>query len=153
MAKSGNKEQTGLRQHLPRVATAQGNGHIRRRARPGARRDCRSRGASPAKGRPRKRCWTRSHGPGGPPKISGAAGEVVFKMDDAEVPADWSQLATDGRGQQVLPQGRRPSGKRGRRVGRQLVPARRAYPAAARARRRAATFGHRPADAGGLRAE
>ena len=30
-----------------------------------------------------------------PAKISGADGEVVFKMDDAEVPADWSQLATD----------------------------------------------------------
>src|SRR3989442_4369788 len=28
-------------------------------------------------------------------KISGADGEVVFKMDEAEVPADWSQLATD----------------------------------------------------------
>src|SRR3977135_2198909 len=28
-------------------------------------------------------------------KISGADGEVVFKMDDAEVPAEWSQLATD----------------------------------------------------------
>src|SRR5436309_15733729 len=34
--------------------------------------------------------WTRR-----PAKISGADGEVVFKMDDAEVPADWSQLATD----------------------------------------------------------
>src|SRR2546425_2079058 len=34
--------------------------------------------------------WTRC-----PAKISGADGEVVFKMDDAEVPADWSQLATD----------------------------------------------------------
>src|SRR5438094_2444259 len=30
-----------------------------------------------------------------PAKISGADGEVVFKMDDAEVPAEWSQLATD----------------------------------------------------------
>src|SRR5205807_6345940 len=30
-----------------------------------------------------------------PAKISGADGEVVFKMDDAEVPSDWSQLATD----------------------------------------------------------
>src|SRR5437879_4949720 len=30
-----------------------------------------------------------------PAKISGADGEVVFKMDDAEVPAGWSQLATD----------------------------------------------------------
>src|SRR5207302_3347187 len=28
-------------------------------------------------------------------KISGADGEVVFKMDDAEVPSEWSQLATD----------------------------------------------------------
>src|SRR3977135_1596636 len=34
--------------------------------------------------------WTRRPG-----KISGADGEVVFKMDDAEVPAEWSQLATD----------------------------------------------------------
>ncbi len=34
--------------------------------------------------------WTRR-----PARISGADGEVVFKMDDAEVPADWSQLATD----------------------------------------------------------
>src|ERR1700694_3230995 len=34
--------------------------------------------------------WTRR-----PAKISGADGEVVFKMDDAEVPAAWSQLATD----------------------------------------------------------
>ena len=34
--------------------------------------------------------WTRR-----PAKISGADGEVVFKMDNAEVPADWSQLATD----------------------------------------------------------
>ena len=30
-----------------------------------------------------------------PAKISGADGEVVFKMDNAEVPSDWSQLATD----------------------------------------------------------
>src|SRR3989449_1551855 len=34
--------------------------------------------------------WTRR-----PAKISGADGEVVFKMDDAEVPAAWSQLATE----------------------------------------------------------
>ena len=34
--------------------------------------------------------WTRR-----PAKISGADGEVVFKMDDAEVPEGWSQLATD----------------------------------------------------------
>src|SRR5436305_3763722 len=34
--------------------------------------------------------WTRR-----PAKISGADGEIVFKMDDAEVPAEWSQLATD----------------------------------------------------------
>ncbi len=34
--------------------------------------------------------WTRR-----PAKISGADGEVVFKMDDAEVPTEWSQLATD----------------------------------------------------------
>ncbi len=34
--------------------------------------------------------WTRR-----PAKISGADGEVVFKMDDAEVPLEWSQLATD----------------------------------------------------------
>ena len=34
--------------------------------------------------------WTRR-----PAKISGADGEVVFKTDDAEVPAGWSQLATD----------------------------------------------------------
>ena len=34
--------------------------------------------------------WTRR-----PAKISGADGEVVFKMDDAEVPAEFSQLATD----------------------------------------------------------
>ncbi len=30
-----------------------------------------------------------------PAKISGADGEVIFKVDDAEVPAEWSQLATD----------------------------------------------------------
>ena len=34
--------------------------------------------------------WTRR-----PARISGADGEVVFKMDDAEVPAAFSQLATD----------------------------------------------------------
>ena len=34
--------------------------------------------------------WTRR-----PAKISGADGEVIFKMDDAEVPSEWSQLATD----------------------------------------------------------
>src|SRR5438093_8255366 len=34
--------------------------------------------------------WTRR-----PAKISGADGEVVFKMDDAEVPLSFSQLATD----------------------------------------------------------
>src|SRR3954467_2733608 len=34
-------------------------------------------------------------GPRRPAKISGADGEVVFKMDDAEVPKTWSQLATD----------------------------------------------------------
>src|SRR5256885_4694357 len=34
--------------------------------------------------------WTRR-----PAKISGADGEIVFKMDDAEVRAEWSQLATD----------------------------------------------------------
>jgi len=34
--------------------------------------------------------WTRR-----PAKISGADGEIVFKMDDAEVPKSWSQLATD----------------------------------------------------------
>ena len=34
--------------------------------------------------------WTRR-----PAKISGADGEVVFKMDDAEVPSAFSQLATD----------------------------------------------------------
>src|SRR5438046_9371291 len=34
--------------------------------------------------------WSRS-----PAKSSGADGEVVFKMDDAEVPAAFSQLATD----------------------------------------------------------
>src|SRR5438067_1600112 len=34
--------------------------------------------------------WTRR-----PAKISGADGEIVFKMDDAEVPSEWSQLATD----------------------------------------------------------
>ena len=34
--------------------------------------------------------WTKR-----PAKISGADGEVIFKMDDAEVPEGWSQLATD----------------------------------------------------------
>src|SRR5205085_9982307 len=34
--------------------------------------------------------WTRR-----PAKISGADGEVAFKMDDAAAPAAWSQPATD----------------------------------------------------------
>src|SRR5439155_14588427 len=67
--------------------------------------------------------WTRR-----PAKISGADGEVVFKMDDAEVPAGWSQLATDV-GVEVFPQGGRSYRERRGGVGAPARPPRRARPA------------------------
>src|SRR6267378_613603 len=95
MAKSGNKEQTGLQAAPATGATAQGNGHH-----PSPRASRRAKGLSIERRVTREGAtaqevldeveWTRR-----PAKISGADGEVVFKMDDAEVPADWSQLATD----------------------------------------------------------
>src|SRR5258708_3232734 len=47
--------------------------------------------------------WTRR-----PAKISGADGEVVFKMDDAEVPAAFSQLATDVAASKYFPKAALP---------------------------------------------
>src|SRR6267143_1249261 len=95
MAKSGNKEQTGLQAAPAAGATAQGNGHH-----PSPRPSRRAKGLSIERRVTRKGAtaqevldeveWTRR-----PAKISGADGEVVFKMDAAEVPAAWSQLATD----------------------------------------------------------
>src|SRR5438132_14099752 len=95
MAKNGNKEQSGLSAAPAAVPAGQGS-----QTQPAAR------AARRTKGLAIERCvtrdgmsaqevldqveWTRR-----PAKISGADGEVVFKMDDAEVPADWSQLATD----------------------------------------------------------
>src|SRR5467141_1666613 len=95
MAKSGNKEQTGLQAAPAAGATAQGNGHH-----PSPRPSRRAKGLSIERRVTREgtmaqevldqvECTRR------PAKISGADGEVVFKMDDAEVPAGWSQLATD----------------------------------------------------------
>src|SRR5438874_11038808 len=95
MAKSGNKEQTGLQAAPAAGPAAQGNGHH-----PSQRSSRRAKGLSIERRVTREGTtaqdvldqveWTRR-----PAKISGADGEVVFKMDDAEVPADWSQLATD----------------------------------------------------------
>ena len=94
MAKSGNKEQSGL-SAAPAAGPAQttSNPSVARAAR-------RSKGlAVERRVTPEGATaqdvldhveWTRR-----PAKISGADGEVVFKMDDAEVPTDWSQLATD----------------------------------------------------------
>src|SRR5437764_13319712 len=94
MAKIMNKEQSGF-SAAPTAASVSGNGHP---AAPRAAR--RSKGLSierrvTAEGATAQDVldqggWTRR-----PAKISGADGEVVFKMDDAEVPAEWSQLATD----------------------------------------------------------
>src|SRR5437764_14883241 len=94
MAKIMNKEQSGF-SAAPTAASVSGNGH------PAAPRAARR-----SKGLPIERRVTREGATadevldqGGwtrrPAKISGADGEVVFKMDDAEVPAEWSQLATD----------------------------------------------------------
>src|SRR5205823_4810419 len=95
MAKSGNKEQSGLSAAPAASPAAQGS-----------QSQAPVRGARRSKGLAIERRvtgegmtaqevldhveWTRR-----PAKISGADGEVVFKMDDAEVPAEWSQLATD----------------------------------------------------------
>src|SRR5437764_10350914 len=94
MAKIMNKEQSGF-SAAPTAASVSGNGHP---AAPRAAR--RSKGLSierrvTAEGATAQDVldqggWTRR-----PAKISGADGEVVFKMDDAEVPKSWSQLATD----------------------------------------------------------
>ncbi|HKC61018.1 MAG TPA: vitamin B12-dependent ribonucleotide reductase, partial [Myxococcales bacterium] len=95
MAKSGNKEQSGFSAAPAAAPVAQGNGH------PAAPRTQRRSKGLPIERRVTREgataeevleevAWTRR-----PAKISGADGEVVFKMDDAEVPADWSQLATD----------------------------------------------------------
>src|SRR6266446_2618903 len=95
MAKSGSKEQIGLQAAPAAAPVAQGNGH------PSVARAVRRGKGLPIERRVTREGataqdvideveWTRR-----PAKISGADGEVVFKMDDAEVPADWSQLATD----------------------------------------------------------
>src|SRR5437764_541668 len=94
MAKSGNKEQSGL-------SAARAAGSAQTTLNPSvARAPRRTKGVAverrvTAEGATAQDVldqveWTRR-----PAKISGADGEVVFKMDDAEVPADWSQLATD----------------------------------------------------------
>src|SRR5207302_8240686 len=95
MAKSGNKEQTGLQAAPAAGPATHGNGHH-----PSPRSSRRAKGLSIERRVTREGStaqdvldeveWTRR-----PAKISGADGEVVFKMDDAEVPAEWSQLATD----------------------------------------------------------
>ena len=95
MAKSGNKEQTGL-SAAPATAPVAPASQTQTPAR-AARR---SKGLAIERRVTREGMtsqevldqveWTRR-----PAKISGADGEVVFKMDDAEVPAEWSQLATD----------------------------------------------------------
>src|SRR5437870_4534312 len=95
MAKSGNKEQTGLQAAPAAGPATHGNGHH-----PSPRSSRRAKGLSIERRVTREGAtaqdvldaveWTRR-----PAKLSGADGEVVFKMDDAEVPADWSQLATD----------------------------------------------------------
>src|SRR5437660_5062382 len=95
MARSGSKEQPGLQAAPAGAPIAHTNGHGQ-----AARAPRRGKGLSVARrvtgeGTSAQQvldqvAWTRR-----PAKISGADGEVVFKMDDAEVPADWSQLATD----------------------------------------------------------
>src|SRR5690349_5909565 len=95
MAKSGGKEQTGLQASPAANPAAHGNGHhpvqrAARRAKGLAIERRVTREGATAEQVLDEVSWTRR-----PAKISGADGEVVFKMDDAEVPADWSQLATD----------------------------------------------------------
>ena len=95
MAKSGNKEQTGLQAAPAAGPATHGNGHH-----PSPRSSRRAKGLSIERRVTREGAtaqdvldeveWTRR-----PAKISGADGEVIFKMDDAEVPSEWSQLATD----------------------------------------------------------
>ncbi len=95
MAKSGSKEPAALHAGPAAAQVPQGNGHA------GAvRATRRGKGLSIERRATAEAAtaqevldeveWTRR-----PAKISGADGEVVFKMDDAEVPAEWSQLATD----------------------------------------------------------
>ncbi len=121
MARSGNKEQTGLQAAPAASPVAQGNGHH-----PSPR------SARRGKGLPIERrvtrdgataqevldevAWTRR-----PAKISGADGEVVFKMDDAEVPSDWSQLATDVAVSKYFRKAGVPSGSGAEESVRQLV--------------------------------
>src|SRR5438067_12321003 len=94
MAKSGNKEQSGL-SAAPAAGSAQTtlNPSVARAPRRtkgvAVERRVTAEGAT-AQDVLDQVEWTRR-----PAKITGADGEVVFKMDDAEVPADWSQLATD----------------------------------------------------------
>src|SRR5207244_8704918 len=95
MAKSGNKEQTGLQAAPAAGPATHGNGQhpsprSSRRAKGLAIERRVTREGATAEEVLEEVAWTRR-----PAKISGADGEVVFKMDDAEVPADWSQLATD----------------------------------------------------------
>jgi len=145
--RAGTRSQTGLQAALPRVPPRKGTVTIRRRARPGARRDCRSRGASPRRGGPRKRCWTRSNGPGGRQDLRrrrrGGLQDGRRRGAGRLVAARHRR-----RGQQVLPPGRRSPAGGAEEVG----PAARrrvAHPCAARARRRAATSPRRRR--GGLR--
>src|SRR6267378_3289050 len=121
MAKSGNKEQTGLQAAPAAGATAQGNGHH-----PSPRPSRRAKGLSIERRVTREGAtaqevldeveWTRR-----PAKISGADGEVVFKMDDAEVPSDWSQLATDVAVSKYFRKAGVPSGSGAEESVRQLV--------------------------------
>src|SRR5712671_2691292 len=95
MAKNGNKEQSGLSAAPAAAPAGQGS-----QTQPAARAARRAKGLAIERRVTRDGMsaqevldqveWTRR-----PAKISGADGEVVFKMDDAEVPAEWSQLATD----------------------------------------------------------
>src|SRR5207253_399151 len=95
MAKSGNKEQSGLSAAPAAGSAAQGSQNqmpvrAARRSKGLAIERRVTRDGVSAQQVLDQVAWTRR-----PAKISGADGEVVFKMDDAEVPADWSQLATD----------------------------------------------------------
>ena len=121
MAKSGNKEQTGLSASPAASPVAQGNGHH-----PSPRSGRRGKGLSIERRVTREGAtaqevldeveWTRR-----PAKISGADGEVVFKMDDAEVPSDWSQLATDVAVSKYFRKAGVPSGSGAEESVRQLV--------------------------------
>src|SRR5438309_2477941 len=95
MAKSGNKEQSGLSAAPAAGPAAQGSQNqmpvrAARRSKGLAIERRVTRDGVSAQQVLDQVEWTRR-----PAKISGADGEVVFKMDDAEVPAEWSQLATD----------------------------------------------------------